>query len=102
MLDELDSVLKRSKFAARLAAGGVDPSTLILGYTALSHVIKAPQPIPPICRDPSDDEVLACAQTALADLIVTGDSDLLAIGRFKSIRIVNSADGVALILKGTP
>ena len=42
-----------------------------------------------ICRDSSDDHILACAMEAQADYIVTGDTDLLTLvshGRIKIIR----------------
>ena len=55
----------------------------------------------PVCRDADDDHVLACAVAAHADLIISGDDDLLALGVFENIpimtvsgafeRIVNSA-----------
>ena len=32
-----------------------------------------------ICRDPKDDFILECAETGGADLIVTGDKDLLSL-----------------------
>ena len=40
------------------------------------------------CRDPKDDFILECAQTGRADLIVTGDKDLLSLGHFGAIEIV--------------
>jgi|SRR5581483_6497247 len=42
-----------------------------------------------VCRDPKDDHVLECAHKAEAQLIVTGDKDLLDLGSFEGIRIVN-------------
>lgn len=42
-------------------------------------------------RDPDDDRVLECAVTAKADLIVTGDLDLLSLGEYEGIRIVQVA-----------
>ena len=42
-----------------------------------------------LCRDPSDDKFLECAERALADLIVTGDNDLLAVKSHKRTWIVH-------------
>jgi uncharacterized protein len=42
-----------------------------------------------IVRDPDDDLILFCAVTAKADLLVTGDKDLLAIGEHKKIKILD-------------
>ncbi|HEY5330948.1 MAG TPA: putative toxin-antitoxin system toxin component, PIN family [Acidobacteriaceae bacterium] len=41
-----------------------------------------------ICRDPKDDFILECAITGNADVIVTGDKDLLSLGTHGSIRIL--------------
>jgi putative PIN family toxin of toxin-antitoxin system len=32
-----------------------------------------------LCRDPDDNKILECAERARADLIVTGDKDLLSL-----------------------
>ncbi len=40
------------------------------------------------CRDREDDNVLACAIEAAAAYLVTGDKDLLAMKRYKGIRII--------------
>jgi len=45
-----------------------------------------------VCRDPNDDMVLECAVTSGAQCIVTGDKDLLVLGSFCGVRIMNSAD----------
>jgi predicted nucleic acid-binding protein len=52
----------------------------------------------PVCRDPDDDAVLALALATQADLIVSGDDDLLALGQFQGIPIV--APALALQLAG--
>jgi uncharacterized protein len=44
--------------------------------------------IPPVCRDPNDDHVLAAAIAANADCIVSGDRDLLVLGKYQGIHIV--------------
>jgi len=41
-----------------------------------------------VCRDPADDRVLECAVAGCADLIVTGDEDLLCLREYGGIRIV--------------
>ena len=41
------------------------------------------------CRDPTDIEVLGAAVTARADVIVTGDDDLLILKRFRLIPILS-------------
>ncbi|WEK33716.1 MAG: putative toxin-antitoxin system toxin component, PIN family [Candidatus Pseudobacter hemicellulosilyticus] len=43
------------------------------------------------CRDPKDNFLLALAQTAQADFLLTNDQDLLVIGQFASTRILSPA-----------
>jgi len=49
-----------------------------------------------LCRDPADDMVLECAERAHADLIVTGDKDLLALTRHGRTSIVTPAEYLLL------
>jgi predicted nucleic acid-binding protein len=68
----------------------------------LAEVI-VPPPLPqPVCRDPDDDHVLACALAAQADLIVSGDADLLNLREYQSIRIVAAAEALRLIERAFP
>ena len=49
------------------------------------------EPLPlgkPACRHPEDDWVLATAVAGRAEVIVTGDGDLLALGIFGSVAIL--------------
>ena len=43
------------------------------------------------CRDPHDDKFLELAVSGRADLIVSGDADLLALNPFRGIPIVTPA-----------
>lgn len=43
------------------------------------------------CRDPKDDKFLELAVSGRADLILTGDKDLLALNPFRGIPIVGPA-----------
>ena len=43
------------------------------------------------CRDPKDDKFLELAVSGRADLIVSGDGDLLALNPFRDIPIVTPA-----------
>jgi len=45
----------------------------------------------PVCRDPDDDLVLATAVGGPCRCIVTGDKDLLVVGRFRGIEILRPA-----------
>lgn len=61
--------------------------------------VKVPGGFGPICRDPGDDMFLACAEAGRADLIVTGDKDLLVLKTHGRCRIVTVVEALKL-LKG--
>lgn len=41
------------------------------------------------CRDQSDVGIIAIAVSGKAEIIVTGDADLIEVGTYKSIRILS-------------
>jgi len=43
-----------------------------------------------VCRDHNDDHVIAAALGANAGIIVTGDKDLLMLGRYRTVRILTA------------
>lgn len=59
--------------------------------------IVRPAALEPITRDPDDDHVLAAALGAEAQLIVSGDRDLLDLKTFRSIPILATREALALI-----
>ena len=61
----------------------------VAAFSDLCEMVK-PATLPKrVCRDPDDDLVLATAIAGRADLIVTGDNDLLVLKRFGGIRILS-------------
>jgi len=97
LLTELAEVLQRPKFAQRLARANVTPHILVVGYAALARLV-VPTPIGPVVEaDPDDDAVLACAVAARAEVIVSGDSDLLALESYEGIPIITAAQLMARI-----
>jgi uncharacterized protein len=75
LIAELEDVLSRDKFAARIARVGSSVAALLANYRALIIPVR-PAPLEPTSRDTDDDHVLACALGADAELIVTRDRDL--------------------------
>lgn len=94
LLAELEDVLSRDKFAARIRQAGDSAADMLTAYRALVTV-ELPTSIPPTARDPDDDAVLACALTANARLIVSRDRDLLDLKTFRGIPILAARDALA-------
>jgi putative PIN family toxin of toxin-antitoxin system len=46
----------------------------------------------PVCRDPDDDQILALADEGEADVLVTGDDDLLILGSYEETPIISPRD----------
>lgn len=93
LLVELEDVLSRDKFIARIRQVGSTVAGMLTEYRALV-VVELPAPIPPTARDPDDDHVLAAALGAQAQLIVTRDHDLLTLGTFDNILILPAAQAL--------
>ena len=96
-LEELQDVLSRPKFAKRLADAGVTSETLVLGYAALAALVQPADIEAVIAADPDDDAVLACAITAQAEAIASGDPHLLQLGQFQGIPVVNPTQVLTLL-----
>jgi putative PIN family toxin of toxin-antitoxin system len=94
LLDELDEVLHRKKLAKAVRLTGFSADQLVNHYRRLTYRITTRQLTRRISRDPDDDQVLACALAAKADLIVSGDRDLLTLKSFRKIPIVTAAEAV--------
>ena len=97
LLAELTRILRRTKFAMAISTSGSTLDELVLGYAELATLVM-PTPISPtILDDPDDDHVLACALTAGADAIVSGDRHLLDLHTFQSVPIVTPAEATRMI-----
>ncbi len=45
-------------------------------------------PLPELCRDPDDNNILQLVQFTMADYLITGDKDLLILKEFENCQIV--------------
>jgi putative PIN family toxin of toxin-antitoxin system len=97
LIDELADVLSRRKLLRAVRASGKSALALVAEYQALVQLVQPRALRRPVGRDPDDDAVIACALAARADLVVTGDQDLLVLKSHRRIRIVTSAEALAVI-----
>ncbi|MFT3885006.1 MAG: putative toxin-antitoxin system toxin component, PIN family [Flavobacteriales bacterium] len=86
---ELMGVLERPKFRkyfseskARLA---VDD------FCDAANLVEGRLPIVTVCRDPKDNYLLALSKAAKADLLITGDEDLLVLKKFGRTEVITPA-----------
>jgi putative PIN family toxin of toxin-antitoxin system len=87
-VEELATVLGRPKFDPYLSIADRKEFVRLLGRIAemipIVRVVRA-------CRDPRDDKFLEVAVNGRADLIITGDRDLLELNPFMDTAILNPA-----------
>ena len=57
-------------------------------------IVDVPDLARPVCRDPHDDKFIACALAVGADVIVSGDKDLLAISEQLMIPVMRPREFV--------
>jgi len=97
LLEELGKVLIRPTLAKRLTLIGRATHEVLADYIDAVELVTplAIQPVVP--ADADDDQVVAAALAAEADLLVSGDRHLLALGRFLNILIVSPVDAARLI-----
>ena len=86
MLDELRSVLTRSGKSFEMSP---QAATTVINQWLRHVTLVTPTRTIEVCRDPKDNMVLATAVEGQVEYIVTGDPDLLVLGEFEGIRIVN-------------
>jgi len=92
ILDEYLRVLSYPKFD--LSEGEIKEliQEEILPY---AEVVKPKRRLRVVQRDPSDNKFLECAVAGKARVIISGDKELLSLGRYRQIRIQSPAQFLA-------
>jgi len=88
-MTELTEVLSRPKFDQY---SGIGERLLFLGQLRSTAEFVPITQLVRECRDPKDDKFLEVALNGRADLIITGDSDLLALHCWREITILTPAE----------
>jgi putative PIN family toxin of toxin-antitoxin system len=91
LVAELRSTLSYDRLAQRVERSGLTLDELLTRFLNVAIVVE-PANVPQIVRDPDDEHVLACALEASANLIVTGDKDLLTLNTYQNIPIITVAE----------
>lgn len=81
IIDELLTVLSR-----KFARDADELGRVALFLTDMGDVVR-PRGRITILSDEADNRILECARTGHADLMVTGDRAMLALGRYRDIEI---------------
>jgi len=84
----LRKLLTSTRLRARYLYSGERAHSFAQGLLRVADIIREIPPITGVVRDPNDDMVIACAVQAKAGHIVTRDKDLLSIGSYQEITIL--------------
>lgn len=87
--EELRNTLEKPKFRNLLSE--TDRESLIKVYTDVALVVHVPKRVT-VCRDPKDDFILSIALAGRADMIITGDKDLLELHPFRGVEIISYSE----------
>jgi uncharacterized protein len=90
---ELFEVLKRPRIAAKINPVFTDNLRLIFDAAESVEITRNVM----ICRDAKDDKFLELALNGRADIIVTGDQDLLTLNPFQGIPVAQPANFIRLL-----
>jgi putative PIN family toxin of toxin-antitoxin system len=93
VIDEIERVLRRPKFAGSLKPERIDEVLALL--TASARWFTPTQPVRD-CRDVKDNKYLELALAADAETIVSGDNDLISLHPWRTINILTPADYVRM------
>jgi uncharacterized protein len=78
------------KFRSRLLALGRTADQIVDIVSSLAELVEPVEVPPNVIRDAKDRAVLACAVGGKADFIISGDKDLLTLGTYEGILILDS------------
>ena len=88
-LAELYEIFDRPKFDKYLSK--ISRDQFLNDFIAIAENIKILERFS-ACRDRKDDKFLELAVNGNADLIITGDQDLLVLNSFRNIKIITPSD----------
>ncbi len=89
LLSEVAKVIMRDKF--RPYIDSEDIRNFLQALEIKGQLIQVTSNVN-ACRDPKDNMILALARDGQADMIITGDKDLLTLHPFESIPIYTPSD----------
>ena len=87
LIDEIAAVLCHPKIRMKYGITPGDLEDIAALFALQGDLVKSEERIR-LCRDPGDDFLLEAAAAGNADYLVSGDEDLLALKKYRQIKIV--------------
>ncbi len=86
-LTEIETQLRRK--AIEFGADLNDIHEWLMYIRTFARIVAASGMVKGVCRDPKDDIFLDAAVTGGATYLVAGDYDLLALGEYRTVKIIS-------------
>ena len=92
LLAELVNTLSYKKLQQKIQSLNLTKEQLLIGTSEITCIYPITNLNVPELRDPDDNVVLATAIAANAEVIITGDQDLLVLREYQNIQIMTAKD----------
>lgn len=92
ILSEIYRVLHYPKFQQYIDNQQASPGELFAKIASLCTIIQVDRVVKGICSDADDEKFLSCALAANVEVLVSGDSHLLDLKKYRSIRVLTARE----------
>ena len=96
-VEEVSHVLDYPRIASRLRLSGAEVDLILAALLSQAEVVGSELRLPGVSRDPKDDPLVACSMEGNADYLVSGDADLLDLGKHENTRMVSPREFVEIL-----
>lgn len=90
VVTEVAEVIQRPRLTRKFRPLVGDELERLVELLGRAEIVD-PAQIPPVSRDPKDDKFLATAAAGTADYLVSEDEDLLVLGEYAGVTIIDAA-----------
>ena len=97
ILEEVARVLHYPRVRKRIAATDEELDLWLASLDIIAVPVEGSLEVKAVAADPEDDKYLAAAVEGMAELVVSGDDHLLALGAYEGIRILAARNFLATL-----
>jgi uncharacterized protein len=96
-VEEISHVLAYPRIASRLRLSDAEVDLILAALLSQAEVVGGDLRLPGVSRDPKDDPLVAYAMEGAADYLVSGDADLLDLGKHENTRMVSPREFIEIL-----
>lgn len=98
ILEEYHRAIQYPHIRTRHGLSDDDMKRFVSEFRALAILVESKEEVTIVTQDRDDNKFIACALTGRAELIISGDKDLLDIKSYRDVRIITPAIFLALLM----